>query len=67
MRNAVNVNFCYIYRAKEVFESNEGKKLLEKWGIKGDYVGIGNVILGYGLPEGIKEAAPRKADYIIRI
>lgn len=31
------------------------------------YEGIGNVILGYGLPEGIKEAAPRKKDYIIRV
>lgn len=65
--HAVGIDSCYIYRAKEVFESNEGKELLEKWGVKGDYVGIGNVILGYGLPEGIKEAAPRKSDYIIRI
>lgn len=65
--HAVNVDSCYIYRAKEVFESEEGKKLIEKWGIRGDYVGIGNVILGYGLPEGIKEAAPRKSDYVIRI
>lgn len=56
-----------IYRAKEVFESEEGQELLKQWGIEGDYVGIGNVILGYGFPEGRKEAAPRKSDYIIRI
>jgi len=65
--HAVGVDSCYIWRAKEVFESEEGKELLNKWGIHGDYVGIGNVILGYGLPEGIKEAAPRKADYVVRV
>lgn len=65
--HAVGVDSCYIYRAREVFDSEEGKELLEKWGIHGDYEGIGNVILGYGLPEGIKEAAPRKADYIVRV
>lgn len=65
--HAVGVDSCYIYRAREVFDSAEGKALLEKWGIHGDYEGIGNVILGYGLPEGIKEAAPRKADYIVRV
>lgn len=65
--HAVGVDSCYIYRAREVFQTVEGKGLLEKWGIHGDYEGIGNVILGYGLPEGIKEAAPRKEGYIIRV
>lgn len=65
--HAVGVDSCYIYRAREVFESEEGKALLAKWGLKGDYVGIGNVILGYGLPEGIRPAAPRKDNYIIRV
>lgn len=65
--HAVGVDSCYIYRAREVFDSEEGKTLLEKWGIHGDYEGIGNVILGYGLPEGIKDAAPRKSDYIVRV
>lgn len=65
--HALGVDSCYIYRAREVFNSVEGKKLLETWGIQGDYEGIGNVILGYGRPEGIKDAAPRKAGYIIRV
>ncbi|XCP83674.1 nitroreductase [Roseburia hominis] len=65
--HAVGVSSCYIYRAREVFDSEEGKQLLKKWGVDGDYEGIGNVILGYGLPEGIKEAAPRKEGYIIRV
>lgn len=65
--HAVGVDSCYIYRAREVFDTDEGKALLKKWGIEGDYEGIGHVILGYGLPEGIKEAAPRKANYIVRV
>ncbi len=65
--HAIGVDSCYIYRAREVFSTEEGQALLEKWGIHGDYEGIGNVILGYGLPEGIKEAAPRKNGYIIRV
>lgn len=65
--HAIGVDSCYIYRAREVFSTPEGRELLEKWGLHGDYEGIGNVILGYGLPEGIKEAAPRKEGYILRV
>ena len=65
--HAIGVDSCYIYRAREVFSTPEGRELLEKWGLHGDYEGIGNGILGYGLPEGIKEAAPRKEGYILRV
>ena len=65
--HAVNVDSCYIYRARETFNTTEGKELLKKWGIEGDYEGIGNVILGYGFLEGKKEPAARKENYVIRI
>lgn len=65
--HAVGVDSCYIYRAREVFGSETGKELLKKWGIEGDYEGIGNVILGYGLEEGFRPAAPRKENYIVRV
>lgn len=65
--HAVGVDSCYIYRARETFQTEEGKELLRQWGIEGDYEGIGNVVLGYGLPGGVKEAAPRKDGYIIRV
>lgn len=65
--HAIGVDSCYVYRAREVFETEKGKELLRKWGIEGDYEGIGNVILGYGLPEGKKEAAQRKENYIVRV
>jgi Nitroreductase len=65
--HALGVDSCYVYRAKQVFESEEGKFLLQKWGVNGDYVGIGNCILGYGDETAIKPAAPRKSNYIIRV
>ncbi len=65
--NAVGVDSCYIWRARKVFETEEGKALKKAWNIPDRYVGVGNVILGYGKPEGKREAAPRKADYVRRV
>ena len=64
---AVGVDSCYIYRAREVIASDEGQKLLKKWGLSEDYDGIGNVILGYGESDGKKPAAERKDGYIIKV
>ena len=44
---ALGVDSCWINRAREVFDTDEGKALLKEWGIEGDYAGIGNCILGY--------------------
>lgn len=63
---AVGVDSCYIFRAKEIFETAEGKALLRKWGIPERYVGIGNCILGYVKGE-LPAPAPRKADYIVTV
>ena len=57
---------CWIHRAKEEFESEEGKAILKRLGIEGDYEGIGNLILGYAAKPA-NTPAPRKADYIYRI
>ncbi len=65
--NAVGVDSCYIWRAKESFETEKGKALMKKWGIPETYRGVGNVILGYGVPEGKREALPRKDGYVIRV
>ena len=62
--HAVGVDSCYIWRAKESFESEEGRALKAAWGIPEGYQGIGNVILGYGKPQGIRPAAPRKEGYV---
>lgn len=60
---SLGVGSCWIHRAKEEFETEEGKKLLKKWGVSDNYVGIGHCVLGY--PNGeYKKAKERKADYI---
>ncbi len=61
----LGVASCWVHRAKEEFESEEGKAILKELGIEGDYEGIGHLILGYAAkPTG--DPAPRKADYIYR-
>ena len=62
----LGVASCWIHRAKEEFESEEGKAILKDLGIVGDYEGIGHLILGYAAKPAA-EAAPRKKDYIYRI
>lgn len=64
--HAVGVDSCWIHRAKEVFESTRGKELLQKWGVEGNYVGVGNCILGYRDCE-YPEAEARKENYIVRV
>lgn len=64
--SAVGVASCWIHRAREEFDSPEGKALLKKWGIPERYRGIGHCILGcaaFALPE----PKARKADYIVRV
>ena len=60
---SLGVASIWIHRAKEEFNSEFGKKLLEKLGITGDYEGIGHCALGYAA-QPPKEAAPRKEDYV---
>ena len=45
--HSLGLGACWIHRAKETFETEEGKALLKKLGIEGDYEGIGNCIIGY--------------------
>ena len=62
--HALGLGSCWIHRAKEVFNSAEGKALMKKWGLKDSLEGIGHCILGYG--EGPEPAEkPRKDDYIV--
>ena len=62
----LGVASCWIHRAKEEFDSDEGKAILKELGIEGDYEGIGHLILGYPAKE-LPAPAPRKADYIRKI
>ena len=63
---SIGVDSCWINRAREVFDMEEGKELLKQWGIEGDYIGIGNCILGYRDCE-LPQAKPRKENYIKKV
>ena len=59
----LGVDSCWIHRAKEEFESEEGKEILKSLGIEGNHEGIGHLVLGYAAAP-LKDAAPRKEDYV---
>lgn len=45
--HSLGIGSCWIHRAKQEFEREEGKELLKELGITGDYEGIGHCALGY--------------------
>lgn len=66
--SSIGLGSCWIHRAKETFETEEGKALLRKWGLDPEkYRGVGNCILGYPAPGGSKPASPRKPDYVVHV
>ena len=63
--HAVGLGSCWIHRAKQTFETEEGKALLRAWGLPDTLVGIGNCILGFA--EEVPEARPRKDGRIVKV
>ena len=64
--NSLGLGSCWIHRAKEEFEAEEGKALLKSLGIEGDYEGIGHCALGYA--DGDTPASlPRREGRVYRI
>ena len=56
--HALGLGSCWIHRAREEFDTAEGKAILAELGIEGDYEGIGHCILGY--PAEAPDAKPRR-------
>lgn len=63
--HAVGLGSCWIHRAREMFDSNEGKELLKAWGLPENLRGVGNCILGY--PDEIPGEKPRLDGRIVKI
>lgn len=63
---AAGLGSCWIHRERQMFESPEGKALLQKWGVSGEYVGVAACALGYAAGE-TPQPAPRKEGYVIRV
>ena len=62
--HALGLGICWINRAREEFESEEGKAILRELGIEGDYAGIGHCIVG--IPDGEAPAPkPRRENRIL--
>ena len=63
--HALGVESCWIHRAKEEFESEEGRELLAKWGLPSDgsLRGVGHCILGYS-DAPATEAKPRHENVV---
>ncbi len=62
---SMGIGSCWIHRAYQVFESEEGKALLKEWGIPETYAGVGHCILGYA--DGEEREITHRADYIRRV
>lgn len=60
--HALGLGACWIHRAKETFELPEGKALLKKLGIEGEYEGIGNCVVGYA--DANFPVKPRKENWV---
>ena len=64
--HALGLGSCWIHRAKQVFDSPEGKELLKKWGLPEQLRGVGNCILGFPACDP-PSPAPRKEGRIVKI
>lgn len=56
--HALGLGSCWIHRAREMFDSDEGKALLKAWGVPKGMRGVGALALGY--PAGEEPKAPER-------
>jgi len=60
--HAIGLGSCWINREREMFDTEEGKALMAKWGLPDDLMGVGALALGYPAAEP-KTPKPRKEGY----
>lgn len=64
--HAEGLGSCWIHRAREEFDSDEGKAILHDLGVEGDYEGVGHLIVGYA--DGAEpQAKPRREGRVLRV
>ena len=54
---------CWIHRAREEFDTPEGRQILADLGVEGDYEGIGHCALGYAAE--VPEPKPRREGRLV--
>jgi len=62
----LGIGSCWVHRAKEEFERQEGLDILKSLGIDGDYEGIGHCVLGY-VDGDYPEMPERKENWVYHI
>ena len=60
--HAQGLGSCWIHREREMFATEEGKDLMDQWGLPEGLVGIGALSVGYPAGEP-SPAKPRKEGY----
>ena len=64
--HSLGIGSCWIHRAKEVFDDEEGKQILKEAGVPGEYVGIAHCVIGYPEHEN-NRIIPRKENRVYRL
>ncbi|MBQ6219512.1 MAG: nitroreductase [Methanosphaera sp.] len=65
--SSLGIGSCWIHRAREEFDSLQGKELLKVWGLSEDYIGVGHVVLGYPNDEFTFNKKEIKEDYVVYV
>ena len=65
MAHSLGLGSCWIHRARETFEQPKWQQYLRSLGIEGEYVGIGNCVVGYGDIQ--PQEKPRKENWVYYI
>ena len=64
--HSLGLGSCWINREREIFDTDEGKALLSRWGLGDEYMGVGALAVGY--PKGGPvQAKERNESVIVRI
>jgi len=63
---AAGLGSCWIHRAKAMFETKEGKKLLKEWGLPENLRGVCSIALGYADCEQ-PVPKPRREGYTVKL
>ncbi len=64
--HSLGIGSCWIHRAKEEFETDWGRALLESLGIEEEYEGIGHCALGYAAGTAPKAAKRKENIYYLK-
>ena len=60
--HAIGLGSCWIHREREMFDTEEGKALMRKFGLPEGLIGIGSIALGYPATA-LPQPKARKDDY----